>query len=422
MTLKKSLLGGACLGLQPLLLNALSVPAMAYIIRGLGATAYGQWTMATALTATIGLLANLGLRGVFVRHVAAHPENASAAVAQQLGLRLALAVLAALLLISVCIALRYPPIVIGCALISAAAMIATTAATTLIDLLQALHRSTTVAMVNLIAGLILTFSSVLVVWIGFGPIGLALAYLVGPIASVTMLTVMVQRTQAIRVRLSLRGATSLLKQSRSFASQQLLNNACLYADALLLPRLIGATGFGFYSAGALLPNRLSVVPDGLCTAAYPLLTRRFRENPASAVRMTFGYLGIVLFACLPLAIFVALLSGPIARILFPHQPEICRQVILVTIWTLPLFGIESVLGYAINAAGADAAQARASLPAAMCNIALTIILMSRLGIAGACIAIPLRNAVRIVILGICFMRNVWTHLPNDLISQAALAT
>jgi Na+-driven multidrug efflux pump len=108
--------------------------------------------------------------------------------------------------------------------------------------------------------------------------------------------------------------------------------------------------------------------------------------------------------------------------LFPHQPEICRQVILVTIWTLPLFGIESVLGYAINAAGADAAQARASLPAAMCNIALTIILMSRLGIAGACIAIPLRNAVRIVILGICFMRNVWTHLPNDLISQAALAT
>jgi O-antigen/teichoic acid export membrane protein len=325
-------------------------------------------------------------------------------------------------LISVCIALRYPPIVIGCALISAAAMIATTAATTLIDLLQALHRSTTVAMVNLIAGLILTFSSVLVVWIGFGPIGLALAYLVGPIASVTMLTVMVQRTQAIRVRLSLRGATSLLKQSRSFASQQLLNNACLYADALLLPRLIGATGFGFYSAGALLPNRLSVVPDGLCTAAYPLLTRRFRENPASAVRMTFGYLGIVLFACLPLAIFVALLSGPIARILFPHQPEICRQVILVTIWTLPLFGIESVLGYAINAAGADAAQARASLPAAMCNIALTIILMSRLGIAGACIAIPLRNAVRIVILGICFMRNVWTHLPNDLISQAALAT
>jgi len=185
MTLKKSLLGGACLGLQPLLLNALSVPTMAYIIRGLGATAYGQWTMATALTVTIGLLANLGLRGVFVRHVAAHPENASAALAEQLGVRLTLAVLSALLLIGVCVALRYPPIVIGCALISAAAMIATTASTTLIDLLQALHRSPTVAMVNLIAGLMITFGSVLVVWLGFGPIGLAVAYLIGPIASVT---------------------------------------------------------------------------------------------------------------------------------------------------------------------------------------------------------------------------------------------
>ena len=58
----------------------------------------------------------------------------------------------------------------------------------------------------------------------------------------------------------------------------------------------------------------------------------------------------------------------------------------MTIWTLPLFGIESVLGYAINAAGADAAQARASLPAAICNVTLTIVLMSRLGIAGACVA------------------------------------
>jgi O-antigen/teichoic acid export membrane protein len=420
VTLRKSLIGGACLSLQPLMLNALSVPAMAYIIRQLGPTGYGQWTMATALIGALAVLSNLGLRGAFIRQVAAEPDTAPDALADQLGLRLMLTLGVGVIAIALCLALRYPPVVIVCVAVTATTMLVTSFATTLVDLFQSLHRLTTVAAVNLLAGLVLTALSVVAAWLKLGPVAVALAYLAGPLTSAIVFLALAQKLYPVRVRFSVSAAWQLLKRCRSFTAQQLTNTAPAYVDALLLPRLIGSLQFGFFSAGTLLPIRLSIVPDGLCTAAYPHLSKRFRQSRNGGARLTLHYLGILLAVCLPIAVLVAMLAGPIARVLFPVEPEICRVVILITIWTLPLTAVESVLGYAINGAGADAAQARASFPAALCNVLLSVILMSQLGLAGACFAIPLRNVVRIVVLSVCFLRSLRISADEEVIAPAAV--
>jgi O-antigen/teichoic acid export membrane protein len=406
MTLKKCLLGGACLSLQPLVLNALSLPVMALIIRALGPTSFGQWTMATSLIGALGIITNLGLRGAFIRHITHDPHSASSALAEQLGLRLILASAAAALAIILCLILNYPSIITACVAVAACAMILTTFATTLIDVLQATHRTPTVAAINLTAGLVLTAASIMVIWLGKGPLGLSLAYLAGPLTSVLATFILIRRDMPIRIRCHPRNAARLLMRSRAFTAQQLLNSAPSYLDALLLPRLVGVTGFGFYTAGTLLPTRLAVVPDGLCTAAYPLLIQQFRDRPALAFRSAFLHLLMVTAACVFIALAITAAAGPIAQVLFPRQPAICRQVILLTIWALPLFGIETSLGYALNASGAAAAQARALFPATLANIFLTIILMAQLGLAGACIAIPLRFTVRIIALATCFVRSL----------------
>jgi len=419
VTFRKSLLGGTCLAIQPLVLNVLSLPVMAYIIRGLGPAAYGQWTMATAMIGVLGVFTNLGLRGAFVRQVAGQPHNASKALAEQLGLRLILAAAAAALAILLCLILKYPTVVIECAAIGAAAMIVTTFATTLVDLLQAIGCIATVAAVNLIAGSLLTAASVIVIWIGMGPVVLSAAYLIGPVVSATALLIIVRKEMPVQIQFDRLRGLRLLKHSRAFAAQNLLNSASSYVEALFLPQLIGAANFGLYMAGTLLPLRLAAIPDGFCTAAYPMLTNRFRDCRVRGTWLTMGWLGFVLFACLTIAGGVFLLAGPIAGILFPAKPDSCQTVIRLTVWALPLFGIQSVLGYAINAAGGDAAQARASLPAALCNVVLTILLMSHLGITGACIAIPLRHVVRIIMLTVCFLRWFSTGMENQPVAVAA---
>ena len=404
MTFRRSLLGGTCLAFQPLVLNVLSLPVMAYIIHGLGPSAYGQWTMATAMIGALGVFANLGLRGAFIRQVAGEPHKASTALAEQLGLRLILATIAAVSAIILCLILRYPIVVTECAAVGAAAMIVSTLAMTFVDFLQGTGRIATVAGVNMMAGILLTAGSAMVIWFGMGPVALSAAYLIGPVVSAMALLNIVRKDIRVRIRFDRFRGLRLLRDSKGFTVQTLLNSASSYVEALLLPQLVGAAYFGFYSAGTLLPKRLAAIPDGFCTAAYPMLAQRFHDCRVRGTRLTMSWLGFISISCLSITLGVFLLAGPIAHILFPMQPESCRMVIRLTVWALPLFGIESALGYAMNAAGADAAVARASLPAALCIVVLSIVLMSQLGIFGACIAIPLRHGVRIIMLSVCYSR------------------
>lgn len=404
MTLKRSLIGGACLSLSPLLLSAMSLPAIALVIRQLGPSAYGQWTTAAALVASLAMLTSLGLRGAFVRHLAAHPEDLPAALAEQLGTRFLLSVAGSAIAVAAVIVLRYPTTVVACVGICSLAMAVTSIATTFVDVLQSMHRSELNAGITFASGLALTIASVIACLLGGGAVGVALAYCTGPVLLLGVSLAAVRRMCTIRLILGPRVALRLLRRARAFAAQQLLNSASTHVDSILLPRWIGVTQFGFFSAGTLLATRLNAIPDGLCTAAFPMLSNRFHADRRSGLRLAFQYGAIITASSLLIALACVALSGPFSRLLFPTQPALCQLVLLISIWALPLSALDASISYSLNAAGADAAQARALVPAAICNVVLTIYLMTGFGIVGACLALPLRHIVRIILLSYCCIR------------------
>src|SRR5687767_4669861 len=166
--MSKAVLGGACMSLQPLLLSAIALPATAYVIRTLGPTDYGQWVMGVTLVAVTMFLSNLGLRGAFVRAVARDPASGARLLAEQLGLRIVLCVPAAVTALTACWLLGYSRTVFVCTAVTVACMILNTVATTVADLLQALHRLATVAAVNTVGSLLLTGISVAAAYSGAG--------------------------------------------------------------------------------------------------------------------------------------------------------------------------------------------------------------------------------------------------------------
>jgi O-antigen/teichoic acid export membrane protein len=418
--MRRTLVAAACVSLPPLAMNALSVPAMAFIIRRLGPTGYGQWTAATSLLAVTTVLTNLGLRGTFVRAVAADPGSAPGALADQLGLRLVLAAGASAAVIAACGLLRYPRPVLQCVALGAAGLTLTTVATTLGDLLQALQRLRTLAAVNLAAGLALTGASLVAAAIAAGPVVIAAAYLTGPLVAAVTLAMVVRRRCGCPVSVRWHGATfrRLILHSRFFAAQQLLAVGSAQAEALLLPRLVGLQQFGFFTAGTLLASRLTALPDGLCTAAYPAMAAA--RDPRRAGALAARCLLVAAGGGAAVAACGALAAGPIGRLLFPGDPAVFAMVARVTIWSLPLFGVESVMGYALNAAGADRAQARVSMPAAMASLALSISLVAMLGVPGACWSMVLRPAVRAAFLAPTFVRTFWPA-TGDIAASLAVA-
>jgi Na+-driven multidrug efflux pump len=106
-------------------------------------------------------------------------------------------------------------------------------------------------------------------------------------------------------------------------------------------------------------------------------------------------LSLTLLLCMPVAILAAFYAAPISQILFPRHPDLCRRVIQVTVWVLPLFGIECVVGYALNAAGKDSIQAHLGVPIGVCSVLLAAILVWRFGVTGACWSFVLRPAISV---------------------------
>ena len=406
----RTLLGAACLSAQPLALSALSVPVMAYIIRCLGARAYGQWMVAASMLGVGGMVASLGVRGAFVRRVAADPGSAREALAEQIGLRLVLAATASALVVLACLTLGYPAPVLGCAVIGAIGLVLTAISTTLADLLQAQHRIRTIAAVNFAAGLALTGASVVAALCGGGATVIAATYLLGPAVAAAALLVIV-RTQVpgrcVEVSWNPRQFLGLLVGSRFFAAQQLLAAGSAQAEALLLPRMVGLTNFGYFTAGAMPATRLNVLSDGLCTAAYPAMARASAEGSGRELKeLTVRYVIIAGLGGACAAGTVALSAGVLGRVLFPGDAELFTTVARVTCWALPLVGVEAVLGYAINAAGKDAAQARASVPAAALSLLSSVALIGVFGLHGACWSMLIRPMVRTAFLLPIAMRGL----------------
>lgn len=406
--MRRTFVGVACLSVQPLILNAISVPVTAYIIHRLGPDGYGQWMVAAALLVFCGILTNFGLRGAFIRHVAQRPDESASALAEQLGLRLVLAVAAGGIAIGVCAALRYPSTVVWCAAVGAVGLVLTTFATTLSDLLQAHHRIRTLAAVNLASGLTLTAIALATAWMDATPIAMAIAYLSGPMLAAVVLTVLVRRHGCpIGIRCTIERSRRLIARCRFFAAQQLLAAGGTHAESLLLPRLVGITSFGFYSAGTLLATRLTAFPDGLSTAAYPAIAARCADGARHAAPSVLRYLLAAAIGGTVVAIIGTLLAQPIGTLLFPTESGSFAMVVRMTIWSIPLVGIELIIGSALNAAGEDAAQARASVPAAVASLACTVGLVLAFGIVGACWAMLLRPSIRAGFLTPLLLQTFW---------------
>lgn len=393
---RRSIVNAGFRSTQTILLNILSLFSTAYIIRKLGPGAYGEWTTAATLVASFSVLTSLGLRGMFVRSVARDVRGASTAIAQQLGMRLALATLAAALVVGLAVILHYSATVLICVGLAALALWFNTAFTTISDLMEAFQRFHTVAVASLVGGLVLTGASVAAVGYGGGPVALAASYIAGPLVSGALLIGVLYREQfSFGITFSPSRVLWLLWDSRHFAVQQLLYTASASIALLMLPKKVGMAEFGIFTAGILLITRLAFLPDAIGTAFYPLISSLHARDRTAARRQALFGLLFSATLCVFIASTIVAAAPILAAILFPQAEATCREVIVITAWALPLLALESMMGYALNAVGREAAQARATFISASVMVALGAAVVVEWGFHGACWLMLLRPAVQI---------------------------
>jgi O-antigen/teichoic acid export membrane protein len=232
------------------------------------------------------------------------------------------------------------------------------------------------------------------VWLDTGLLGLAVAYLLGPlVAGVLSLVLVHRRYFTVRVRYSPRRFLALLNDAKVLGLQLFVMNLGNNAENLLVPKMVGITAFGNFAAGTLLPRRLEVVSDGLNTAFYPVLARGYRESRQQAAATVKKLVLFMSVGCVPVAIGLVVLADPIAHLLFPDQPDTFRTVIRITAWWVPLIGLAYAFGYALNAAGHEKDEAKMAIIGTLVSLVVSVVLITRFGLVGACVAMVAKAAI-----------------------------
>lgn len=375
-------------------IKLLSFAFTVLIIRQLGASDFGQYAAVIGFGTVFLFIADLGLAPYTVREVARlrdapdGPERIRGLYADVLALRLILALVAGVLVVSAAVLTGRPMMMIGAIALNA-----------LTVLLYALHGSAEAMLagherIDLTAGvqvvnqLIFVCLGALALWLGLGYYGLILATMAGV---AVMTTLVLRALWGLGVRpgaLTRRRWLPLLRAAFPFGVIGLTLGISYRFDTVLLNIFSGDTATGHYNAAYNLVFALVTLSNVLNTALYPSLSRQAVSDPASLPRVYERLLRYLLLVALPIAVGGFILARPLVGLLFGPEYGPSAPLLAILIWTVPLMFLSEFLGYVVVIAGREAMVARAIIASSSLNIVANLLLIPRYGVlAAACITV-----------------------------------
>jgi len=379
------------------MLNVINFPAMAYIVRRQGDVNFGQWQTAMTLTTTLAVLAHVGLRPYFVRAMAQDHASVGRRLAEQLALRMSLALVAGALAVGSCLALGYSKTVLACTAVGSVGILFSALSECFADVLEALERFLAYTNSIFVGGLLLTAASVLVCYWGGGPVALAMSYLILPAFNALAMGSVVQKIAPIRLHFDVARWKELLFECRLAARAVFFGSFEERAETLVLPKVSGYADNGIFAAGSIPASRLISIPSGLSSFYFPRLARRQAQG-RDLNETIMHMLTLLLLFTLPAALGVRFLSDWVSTILFPDSPELCAKVMALTAWSLPVTGFWFGFTVALQATGRIDQAARAELRTILIGFGATIVLVIQFGVMGAVMSYLVRAGLSVTLL------------------------
>ena len=143
---------------------------------------------------------------------------------------------------------------------------------------------------------------------------------------------------------------------------------------------------GVYTAAATIVTALALLPQGIRTAVFPVLARRFRQDPASIGTVYLRVFKHLLVMALPIAAGISLLAGPIIDLIYPQEFEAAASVLRILVWSIVFYSLNILNSRVLIINNDQRLIARYLVVSLALNAALNVLLIPRLGLNGAAIA------------------------------------
>lgn len=188
------------------------------------------------------------------------------------------------------------------------------------------------------------------------------------------------------IRVALSSALGLLKQSLPFGIFALGSLLYFQSDTLMLASMKGVQEVGHFQAAMRIVLAIDVAPAMVASALYPVISRRFVEDPESFMRAGMLMVRYMVAISLPVALVCSFGAPFLTAWVFGPEYGPSTPILAMVAWLIPIRFAGHVLGTMLSAGDKQAGRAVATILATGLNIMLNLFLIPTWGGGGAAVA------------------------------------
>jgi O-antigen/teichoic acid export membrane protein len=341
--------------------------------RYLGDVNLGKVNFAFAFADWCGLLASFGIATYLAKEVAQRREAASSIVLNAVTLRFALAVVIGGIAVVVASLLGYDPLTRSLVYLLTAHMLLTVFLGVLIGALQGIQQLRVVALVDAVMKVMQVALIAVVLLRGHGAVAVAVAYIVADVIAVVWLLLSVHRRIGFKGPVTWRAWGSILRGGMPFLVWETALLTYARVDVIILAVFAHDAVLGWYGAAYKIISIPLFIPAVLLTVVFPALAAA-ANNPELFNRMARRAVLVVMLTTVPMAFGLMALTGNIID-LFGYPVEFTNSIMPTVLLaaSLPLVGLNMIVGAILSARDQQKQWAIAGVIAAALNVSLNLI-------------------------------------------------
>jgi O-antigen/teichoic acid export membrane protein len=355
------------------------------VVRYLGVSNLGKYSVALAFIPYFSVIANLGLDSILIRDIAKDPDRAGSLLANGIGLNLCLSFVAIVLCWVAVLFLPYPPVVRTLIRLYSFSLLFGFA-----TLLSAVFQARVEVQYSTLASIAgrITFLAIVAVLVLLkaGLAAFILANLAWLAVQVLVLCAFLQRRVRLGVSADLQVWKYLFAESWPLALSAIFVTVYGRIDQLMLYSLAGAAPTGLYAASVKVAEVFNYIPVAYMATVFPILSQRFTNSAASFNRLyqnSFRYLGSIVVL---IAVWITFSGERLLSLLFGGQYAAGSLALTILMWSEIWVFLGIVNQRVLVSSGLQKIDFVLTGASAAVNVGLNLILIPRYDIVGASIA------------------------------------
>lgn len=368
------------------------------LTRYLGPGGYGEYIFALTYLGFFIPLVRMGLDPTIVRELVAGSDGEADILAAGVGLKLAIAVGAALAAAVVAQLLDQPDLVRAAILLGSPAILVTALAGRGLIFQARLQMGFRVAseVANHVLYLLLV---VIVVRAGGSLVAVFAAYSLAAGASAAVLVAISRRFVPFALAVDRARWARYLRAAAPLGIAELLHQLYFRIDILILAELRDATSVGIYSIASGMTDQAITLFSFLAGSLFPLMVRRHSVGGGGVGRFVAGSLVVTLAVAGVMIATIDVLGEPVIHLVYGPSFGASAEALRVLGLALPFKFVWYVLSFALITIGRQRSLVPVTAVALVFNVAANVLLVPEYGYMGSAWATVATEAIVMAFLG-----------------------